>query len=126
MKGIIKGMWLTIRYALFRKNVTEQYPHEKRQSPNYRGMHKVDGEKCIMCRLCEMNCPNRCIGIELKQGCEKTRSLKDYNYSIDIGKCIWCGICARVCPKQAIDMTPEFELSEYEKRGLTKMMGGEK
>lgn len=117
MKGILKGMNVTIRHV-FHKPVTEEYPYVKRISKNYRGLHVVYEKKCTVCRVCENSCPNRSIKIELKNGKQKSKSISDYNYTIDIGKCMWCGLCAEVCPFKAIEMTPEFELSTYDKKNL--------
>ena len=116
-------MALTIKYALFRKDVTVQYPYEEaRESPNFRAMHILHPEKCIVCNLCAMSCPNKCIEIELKKGREKSRNLEDYDYIIDIGKCLWCGLCEEACPKNALELGPEFELAVYDRSKLVKCM----
>lgn len=115
--GILNGMALTLKEALFGKRVTIQYPFEKRSRP-YRGKHEVDKEKCILCRMCERTCPNGSISITLKEGHEKTRSLYDYHYRVDAGKCMWCGACEEVCPRKIVNLTDEFNMAGYEKENL--------
>ncbi|ODS39069.1 MAG: hypothetical protein A7316_05085 [Candidatus Altiarchaeales archaeon WOR_SM1_86-2] len=123
VKGILKGMALTLKYALLRKRVTVQYPFEKpRESPNFRAMHILHPEKCILCNLCAMACPNKCIEIKLKEGRERSRKLNDYDYIVDIGKCLWCGLCEEACPKKAVELGPEFELAEYDKDKFIRYM----
>lgn len=117
--GILKGLWVTIKTALSKKNVTLQYPKEKIDRP-YRGLHKLEPEKCIVCNLCVMICPIYAIKIELKEGREKTRNANDYDFTIDTGRCMWCGLCEEVCPKKALHLTNTYEMAEYTKDKLIK------
>src|SRR5574337_128385 len=34
------------------------------------------------------------------------------------GRCIFCGWCEEACPTYAIQLTPDFEMSEYERPNL--------
>jgi NADH-quinone oxidoreductase subunit I len=120
--GILKGMALTLKEALVGERITIQYPFEKRERP-YRGKHKIDSEKCIVCRMCERSCLNGAISIEYKEGREKTRKLEDCHYRIDTGKCIWCGICEEICPKRAIELTNEFNMASRKKENLILEVG---
>lgn len=120
--GILKGMWVTIRTVLFKKNVTFQYPKEKKKDRPYRGLHKLEADKCIMCNLCAINCPINIIKIKLKQGREKTRNANDYDFIIDIGSCMWCGLCEEACPKQAILLTNTYEMADYHRDKLIKKL----
>lgn len=117
--GIIKGMILTLRTAFFEKNVTLQYPLERKERP-YKGLHELDKDTCIACGLCAVNCPVDAIKIKQKVGHEKTRKIEDYEYKVNIGKCIWCGICENVCPKKSLKLTSKYEMSEYTKKKLIK------
>jgi len=117
--GILKGMWVTIKAAMFRKNVTLQYPKEKREHP-YRGLQKVDNDSCIVCGMCARSCPVNAIKIEVRPGHEKTRSANDYNFTVDTGRCMWCGLCEEVCPKHAMHLTNIYEMAEYTKDKLTR------
>ena len=122
--GILKGMALTLKHAVLamlgnKGVVTIQYPYEKKEDPiKFRGMHKMDHEKCIACRLCVMACPNSSIEMKLKEGKEKSRKLDDHVYKINIGKCIWCGLCAEACPTNALSMSKEFELAGYDRNNF--------
>ncbi|PKP57883.1 MAG: NADH-quinone oxidoreductase subunit I [Candidatus Altiarchaeales archaeon HGW-Altiarchaeales-1] len=117
--GILKGMWVTIRTALFRKNVTLQYPKERRNRP-CRGLQKVNTDICVVCGMCARTCPIDAIKIEQKPGCEKTRNANDYNFTVNTGSCMWCGLCEEVCPKHAIHLTNTYEMADYTKDKLIR------
>jgi pyruvate ferredoxin oxidoreductase delta subunit len=53
----------------------------------------VDMEKCIKCKQCVRNCPERIISLN-----EKEEVVFDDDY------CKGCGLCADICPKKAIKM----------------------
>lgn len=124
MKGIIKGLMLTLKYALTRKPITIEYPRAVRKSPNMRGMHKLDKGKCIVCRVCVNTCPNGSIKIELKKNKMKTKNIEDYDYTVNIGECLFCGLCEEACPTKALELTEDFELSVYERTDLLKNLSG--
>ncbi|OQX21671.1 MAG: hypothetical protein BWK75_02725 [Candidatus Altiarchaeales archaeon A3] len=121
MTGILKGLEVTIKTALFKKNVTLQYPKEKRDRP-YRGLHKLEPEKCIVCNLCVRNCPISAIKIDLKEGREKTRNANDYDFIVNTGSCMWCGLCEEACPKQAIHLTNNYEMADYTRDKLMRKL----
>lgn len=122
--GILKGLALTLKHAVLamlgnKGVVTVQYPYEKKEEPiKFRGMHKLDPDKCMTCRLCVMACPNGSIEMRLKEGKEKSRNFEDYIYTINIGMCIWCGLCSEACPTKALTMSNEFELADYDKKNF--------
>ena len=39
-------------------------------------------------------------------------------YEIDILRCIFCGFCIEACPADAIELTGEYELSDFSRESL--------
>lgn len=122
---ILKGMALTFQhlvrnlltYRTARQTVvTIQYPDERRAySPRFRGRHRLkknpDGSlRCVACKLCEGNCPSRCIHIEPAAYPDPSKGNYPAKYEIDILRCIFCGYCVEACPKDAIEMTQVSEM----------------
>jgi NADH-quinone oxidoreductase chain I len=110
-----KGLWITLKYMLFRKKVTLAYPFEKGAlSPRFRGEHALrrypnGEERCIACKLCEAICPAQAITIEAEE--REDGSRRTTRYDIDMTKCIYCGLCEEACPVDAIVEGPNFEFS---------------
>jgi len=77
-------------------------PHDPEEG--FRGLPKVDVNKCIGCGGCANVCPARLIRVIDKD--QFTRVLV-FLYE----RCTYCGRCAEVCPENAIEMTREFQLS---------------
>ena len=124
---ILKGMGLTLQHlarnlvTYGRKNqsvVTVQYPDEHREySPRFRGRHRLkrneDGSlRCVACKLCQANCPSRCISIEAEAYPDAAKGNFPSRYEIDITRCIFCGYCVEACPKDAIEMTDIMEMAD--------------
>ncbi len=83
---------------LFKKPVTLMEPPEKIEPvEDYRGIHRVDYDKCISCSLCAIECPALAITmVPIQVGDKKKRYPK-----IDYGKCVFCYRCVEVCPVDA-------------------------
>ncbi len=119
-KGLLKGMWLTLR-TLFIKPSTVHYPLEKEVLvPRARGVIALDIEACTVCMLCARECPDWCIYIEghkelqpptKEGGRPRSRATLD-RFDIDYALCMYCGICVEVCPFDALFWSPEYEYSE--------------
>ncbi len=117
-KDILLGLWITMRNMLFVKNVTIQYPEERRNySERFRGLHyikSVNGvENCTACMLCPTVCPSECIHIEAGEREDKEKY--PIKFEIDILRCCYCGFCEEACPKDAIKLSTIYEMAEYER-----------
>ncbi|HET8568548.1 MAG TPA: FAD-dependent oxidoreductase [Candidatus Limnocylindria bacterium] len=65
---------------------------------------------CVSCGACAETCPTGALMM-------RERDLQ--TYELDIVRCIYCGDCVEVCPHAALGETPNFELSTYERFGVT-------
>lgn len=115
--ALIQGH-LTVFKHLFKLPVTLEYPEKKAElNDKFRGVHKLDTDKCTACGTCQRVCPS--FGtIEIVK--EKNEEEKFYSkeYSIDLNKCIFCGNCVQYCPFDAIKMTKGYELANEQKSAL--------
>lgn len=120
---ILTGMFITMKQWFFGKNITYQYPEQRRQySPRYRGQHyikTVNGvENCTACMLCPTVCPADCIHIEAGERPDKEKY--PLKFEIDILRCCFCGFCEEACPKDAIKLSNIYEMADYERRVYDK------
>lgn len=134
-EGIVKGLAETARnfFGSFvdkRRLTTVQFPEERLIHPEatrvfpflvYDGESKEQGLRCVACKICEKECPPRCIYIE-----KSTDKKPDYIgkqqfypkvFDIDVSVCMSCQICVEVCPFEAIKMDTQFELSTSDRFG---------
>ena len=102
--ALVKDALRTLFRALL-KPATERYPEkEKVEVPDgFRGIHRIDLEKCAGCGLCAKDCPAGAIKMVKMQG---TKGLGVP--IIDLGRCIFCFQCAESCPRGAIEPTKRF------------------
>ena len=105
-----------------RKRDTIQYPEQKVYlPPRYRGRivltRDPDGEeRCVACNLCAAACPVACISLQ-KAEKEDGRWYPEF-FRINFSRCIFCGMCEEACPTTAIQLTPDFEMCEYDRQNL--------
>jgi NADH-quinone oxidoreductase subunit I len=117
----LKTLWLVFRHA-FRRRVTVQYPEQRPYlPPRYRGRivlsRDPDGEeRCVACSLCAVACPVDCIALQKTEDAGG-RWYPEY-FRINFSRCIFCGLCEEACPTYAIQLTPDFEMSEYDRHQL--------
>ncbi len=117
----LRSMVMVFSHA-FRKRDTIQYPEEKVYlPPRYRGRivltRDPDGEeRCVACNLCAVACPVGCISLQ-KAEREDGRWYQEF-FRINFSRCIFCGMCEEACPTTAIQLTPDFEMSEYRRQDL--------
>ena len=121
MISIARSLWRVFLY-LFRKKVTILYPEQKPYlAPRFRGRIVLSrdpdgGERCVACYLCSAVCPVDCIALQAAED-ETGRRYPGF-FRINFSRCIFCGFCEEACPTYAIQLTPDFEMSEYIRKNL--------
>jgi len=121
MWSTVRTLWLALRH-LFRRRVTVQYPEQRpRIAPRWRGRIVLTrdpdgGERCVACYLCAAACPVDCIALQATED-EHGRRYPEF-FRINFSRCIFCGFCEEACPTYAIQLTPDFEMGEYDRRKL--------
>ncbi|MEZ5988917.1 MAG: 4Fe-4S dicluster domain-containing protein [Planctomycetota bacterium] len=96
------GMRITIQY-FFTKTVTFQYPEQRMPiAPRYRGIHYLEQDLCIACRVCERACPIDCIEIRFERHPGSVNEW--FEFSLDYNKCMFCELCCHPCPTTCIHM----------------------
>jgi len=119
--SVLKTIW-TILWHTFRPPATVQYPEEKPYlAPRWRGRiilsRDPDGEeRCVACYLCAAACPVDCISLQAAEN-QKGRRYPEF-FRINFSRCIFCGYCEEACPTYAIQLTPDFEMAEYNRQNL--------
>jgi NADH-quinone oxidoreductase subunit I len=121
MLSQLKSLWNVFLHT-FKARVTVEYPEEKPYlAPRYRGRivltRDPDGEeRCVACNLCAVACPVDCIALQKAED-EHGRWYPEF-FRINFSRCIFCGFCEEACPTYAIQLTPDFEMSEYERKNM--------
>jgi NADH-quinone oxidoreductase subunit I len=117
----MRSIWQVFLHT-FRKRATIQYPEQKPYlPPRWRGRivlsRDPDGqERCVGCYLCAVACPVDCIALQATED-EYGRRYPEF-FRINFSRCIFCGLCEEACPTYAIQLTPDFEMSEYRRQDL--------
>lgn len=121
MFSIIRSLW-NVFLHLFQPNVTVQYPEEKPYlPPRHKGRIILSrdpdgGERCVACYLCAVACPVDCIALQATE--DETGRRYPEIFRINFSRCIFCGYCEEACPTYAIQLTPDFEICEYNRQNL--------
>lgn len=121
MLSLLKTIWTVLTHT-FRPRATVQYPEKKPYlAPRWRGRivlsRDPDGEeRCVACYLCAVACPVDCIALQAAEDAQGRR-YPDF-FRINFSRCIFCGLCEEACPTYAIQLTPDFEMSEYKRQNL--------
>jgi NADH-quinone oxidoreductase subunit I len=141
--GVLKGMLLTLReftgtypagrvlLRILRQPVgsglfTIEYPDVKQQhEERFRYFpflvydQTPDNLRCVACKICEQECPPKCIYIEQARDVVdgQDRPAKAHGrtfpvrFDIDTSVCMSCRICVDVCPFDAIEMDNKYEMA---------------
>lgn len=121
MISALRSLWYVF-LNVFRRPITIQYPEEKvKLAPRWRGRiilaRDPDGEeRCVACHLCSAACPVDCIALQATED-EHGRRYPEF-FRINMSRCILCGFCEEACPTYAIQLTPDFEMSELERQEM--------
>ena len=120
--GVIGSLAATLKHAKAPRD-TVLYPEQKPDlPPRFRGRivltRDPDGaERCVSCYLCSAVCPVNCIDIQGTEAAEDDRRYPK-TFQINFARCIFCGMCEEACPTLAIQLTPDFEMCERERKSL--------
>ena len=121
MFSILRTLW-NVFLHMFHKRVTIQYPEQKAYlAPRWRGRIILSrdpdgGERCVACYLCAVVCPVECIALQETEDVHGRRYPEFFR--INFSRCIFCGFCEDACPTYAIQLTPDYEMSEYNRQNL--------
>lgn len=121
MLSLLRTIWAVFLH-MFRTRVTVLYPEEKPYiPPRWRGRiilsRDPDGsERCVACYLCAVACPVDCISLQATEDAYGRRYPEFFR--INFSRCIFCGFCEEACPTYAIQLTPDFEMSEHKRQSL--------
>jgi hydrogenase-4 component H len=92
--------------------VTLPYPFQPHPpEEGFRGKPVLNVRKCMACGACANACPARLISLIDLDG---VRALH-----FELARCTYCGNCRDACPQEAIEMSPQFELSTITPDDLT-------
>ena len=140
--GILDGIWTLIKglkvtfIEFFTRKTTDEYPENRGtlvMFDRYRGnlimQHDENGNnKCTVCGLCEMSCPNNSIAVENETITDEETGKKKkvlVNYRYNLGSCMFCMLCVNACPTNAITFDTKFEHAVYNKAKLEQILTNE-
>ncbi len=121
---LIKGLKVTFKNQDPKQVYTEQYPLQRPAvAERYRGAPRLNVNPdtsealCIACDLCALACPEHLIVVSSERN-EKTRRKELTNFTYDLSRCMFCGLCEDACPTDALELTQDFELANYNREGM--------
>ncbi len=121
MISLLRTIW-DVFLHMFHKRETILYPEQEPYlAPRWRGRIILSrdpdgGERCVACYLCAAACPVDCIALQAAQD-DTGRRYPEF-FRINFSRCIFCGYCEEACPTYAIQLTPDFEMGEYDRENL--------
>ena len=118
---LFAGLGITLG-NLFKKKVTIQYPETRREpSDRFRGMFRLDEERCIKCTICARDCPIDILYIDWHQEVNPETGKKEKKldrFDVDLQRCMFCGLCEEGCPTDPKSIwltTKTYELASYDR-----------
>ncbi|MBI3088177.1 MAG: 4Fe-4S dicluster domain-containing protein [Candidatus Omnitrophica bacterium] len=138
--GVVKGMLVTLRefvgtypwgrgmlrmlrirpgsglFTIEYPDVKQEHAERFRYFPFLVYDGTPDNLRCVACKICEQECPPKCIYIEPARDAEG-RPVKAHGrtlparFDIDTSICMSCRICVDVCPFDAIEMDNQYEIA---------------
>ena len=117
---IFAGLRVTATHGM-RKADTVEYPEQSKEpSERFRGMFRLDEERCIKCTLCAIECPINIIYIDWhsEKNAEGKAEKKLDRFDLDMKRCMFCGLCEEACPTNPRSIwlaTKTYELGTYER-----------
>lgn len=121
---ILQGLWVTFRQQRPANLYTEQYPLARPAvAERYRGAPRLNinpenGENlCIACDLCAVACPENLIVVGSTRD-PKTKHKVLTTFTYDLSRCMFCGLCEDACPVDALELTQDFELASFSRKGM--------
>jgi NADH-quinone oxidoreductase subunit I len=120
----LKGLAVTFRQQRPANIYTEQYPAARPAvAERYRGAPRLNinpetGENlCIACDLCAVACPENLIVVgSIRDPKTKHKVLTTFSY--DLSRCMFCGLCEDAWPVDALELTQDFELASFSRKGM--------
>jgi NADH-quinone oxidoreductase subunit I len=67
-------------------------------------------------RSCALACPENLIVVTSERN-EKTRRKDLVAFTYDTSRCMFCGLCEDACPVDCLELTQDFEIASYTRRG---------
>ncbi|MEH6823086.1 MAG: NADH-quinone oxidoreductase subunit NuoI [Motiliproteus sp.] len=121
MLSQLRTLWEVLKHTRTAIDTVEYPEQQPYLAPRYRGRivltRDPDGEeRCVACNLCAVACPVACIALQKSED-EQGRWQAEF-FRINFSRCIFCGLCEEACPTNAIQLTPDFELGEYDRQNL--------
>jgi NADH-quinone oxidoreductase subunit I len=119
--SVLRTTWAVCK-RLIRRRQTYAYPEEKAPLPaRWRGRIVLSrdpsgAERCVACYLCAVACPVDCIALQAAEDAHGRRYPESFR--INFSRCIFCGFCEEACPTYAIQLIPDYEIAEYDRREL--------